>query len=84
MAAVLQPASFLSLPQLQKVPAISVKVFEYCDGTVGFLARLLAESHPTRAHLQPGTLKVLCVQEEEDTPASLVTNPLKLFCRCGL
>src|SRR5690349_7835977 len=60
--------------RLNEVPAVAVEVLEHGNATVDLMARRLEESHAGRAH--PGVVggEVVSLQEQEDAPATLISD----------
>jgi hypothetical protein len=69
---------------LEKVPLVAVEVFEYGDGAVGLLARLLEEFDVGGEHEAVISPEIVGVKEEEDTACGLLADLVELFGSRGL
>jgi len=66
------------LSVLIKVPAVTVKIFEYHHGAILFFSRLLAERDTFRFHRVVVTPEVICLQKKENSSAALIADKIFL------
>jgi len=69
---------------LQKVPLVAVEIFEDRDDAIGFVSRCLQKFDIVGPHLTVVAPEIIGVEKQENTPASLIADGVRLLGHSGL
>ena len=70
--------------RLQKVPLVAVEIFEDRDDAIGFVSRCLQKFDIVGPHLTVVAPEIIGVEKQENTPASLIADGVRLLGHSGL
>src|SRR5258708_38548059 len=77
------PCASRSGLQLEKIPAIAVKVFKDGNGSVTLLPRLFTETNSPLLHRLKVLPEIVSMQKQKNPASGLASNPLRLPCGCS-